>query len=153
MKLLNDILKHGDLFKEMRVSKSVSNEEIESKLYKESTVRTKLQMETTINKTYYFCERAMAKIDGTINAQGAMFKEAAKRGASDSDITSLYQEGIKEIGQTIWNTLVTMYKAFIAAINSVRAFFVSQKGVIRKLDKVIEILKANEKKKPKVELK
>lgn len=149
MKLLNDILKNGELFSEMRKSSTVSSEVIDSKLYKESTVRTKLQMETTINKAYYFCERAIAKIDGTINEQGKMFREAAKRGASESDITEMYKEGIKEIGGAIWTTLVTLYKAFVAAINSVRAFFVSQKGVLRKLDKVVEILKANEKKKPK----
>ena len=149
MKLLNDILKHGELFKEMRRSSTVSEGELDSRLYKESTVRTQLQMETTINKAYYFCERAMAKIDGTIAEQGAMFKEAARKGASETDITELFQEGIKEIGNALWTTLVTMYKAFVAAINSVRAFFVSQKGVLRKLDKVVEILKANSTKKPK----
>ncbi len=149
MRLLNDILKHGELFSEMRKSSVVSDEVIDSRLYKESTVKTKLQMETTINKAYYFCERAMNSIEGTVKSHGALFREAAKRGATEEDIFEMFQEGIKEIGATIWTTVVTLYKAFIAAINSVRAFFVSQKGVIRKLDKVVEILKANAKKKPK----
>ena len=149
MRLLNDILKHGELFSEMRKSSVVSDEVIDSRLYKESTVKTKLQMETTINKAYYFCERAMNSIEGTVKSHGALFREAAKRGATDEDIFEMFQEGIKEIGATIWTTVVTLYKAFIAAINSVRAFFVSQKGVIRKLDKVVEILKANATKKPK----
>lgn len=149
MKLLNDILRNGELFSEMRRSSVVSDEVIESKLYKESTVKTKLQMETTINKAYYFCERAMNSIEGTVKSQGALFREAAKRGASDSDIIEMYQEGIKEIGSAIWTTLTTLYKAFVAAINSVRAFFISQKGVLKKLDKVVEILKANATKKPK----
>lgn len=149
MRILDDILKHGELFKEMRRSSTVSEEELDNRLYKESTVRTQLQMETTINKAYYFCERAMSKIDGVVAEQGTLFREAARKGATESDITELFQEGLKDIGNAIWTTLVTMYKAFIAAINSVRAFFVSQKGVLRKLDKVVEILKANEKKKPK----
>ena len=132
MRLLNDILKHGELFSEMRKSSVVSDEVIDSRLYKESTVKTKLQMETTINKAYYFCERAMNSIEGTVKSHGALFREAAKRGATEEDIFEMFQEGIKEIGATIWTTVVTLYKAFIAAINSVRAFFVSQKGVIRK---------------------
>ncbi len=150
MTLLNNILKNGTLFQEMRKSSVVPNGVIESRLYKESTVSTQIKMENTINKAYYYCECAMAKIDGTVANNSKLFREAAKRGASKGDILDLYHEGIKEVGNVIWTTIVNLYKAFIAAINSVRAFFVSQKGVLRKLDKVVEILKANAKKKPKV---
>ena len=150
MTLLNNILKNGTLFQEMRKSSVVPDGVIESRLYKESTVNTQIKMENTINKAYYYCECAMAKIDGTVANNSKLFKEAARRGASEGDILDLYHEGIKEVGNVIWTTIVNLYKAFIAAINSVRAFFVSQKGVLRKLDKVVEILKANAKKKPKV---
>ena len=150
MTLLQNILKNGTLFQEMRKSSVVPDEVIDSRLYKESTVNTQIKMENTINKAYYYCECAMAKIDDTIEMQRDLLFREAKINPDIEGGYTLYFKSIERIARTKWTTIVNLYKAFIAAINSVRAFFVSQKGVLRKLDKVVEILKANAKKKPKV---